>query len=328
MGIGDNLMFFRSLMNYKWKEEDLVWVIKPEFRDIIQFYFPNSKIIIFEFSNFKMAHLFSIRKIISELRNEKIKKAIILDYKTKPVLFFLCMLFCVGIKNIKYTPSEALRLLNKNLPDIKQYEKKHEVERYRDLLKYFFAATSNNEVNLFSVVQRGGKLTDVNDQIIIIAPGSARMAKRWSINKFIELAKRLIALGYEIVFVGGKNDNYLVQTINHNLRDDRIKNFIGELSFIETGEWVKRSKLVVSNDSALMHYADLIGKSVVAIFGITDPQRCGPYTQIHNCVVNNSYYPKYSYGPFPDNVSDKFINEITVDAIFYKCLKILSNGKN
>lgn len=328
MGIGDNLMFLRALSFFELKEDELFWVIKPEFMEILKLYFPKSKITTFEFNNTDLVSIFSTIKVIKRLRNEKIKNAIILDYKTKPVLFFLCVLFCVGIKNIKYTPSEALRSLNKNLPDIKQYEKKHEVERYRDLLKYFFAANSNNEVNLFSVEQKGGKFTDVDEQIIIIAPGSARKAKRWSINKFIELAKRLIALGYEIVFVGGKNDNYLVQTINHNLRDDRIKNFIGELSFIETGEWINRSKLVVSNDSALMHYADLIGKSVVAIFGITDPQRCGPYTQIHNCVVNNSYYPKYSYGPFPDNVSDKFINEITVDAIFYKCLKILSNGKN
>jgi ADP-heptose:LPS heptosyltransferase len=328
MGIGDNLMFLRSLLNFEWKQEELIWVIKPEFEGVLHHHFPNSKFFTFELSHFRLSDLLSTKSLAGKIKNENIDRTIILDYKTKPVVFFLVLLFILGIKNIKCTATDLLCYFNKNLFNIKDYSSKHEVERYMDLLSFFSPTINKANPNLINEGKKFNSTLMVENNIIVFAPGSVRKAKRWSINKFIELAQKFIGLGYVIVFVGGINDKYLIQPIKDSLPDDRIKNFIGKLSFIETGAWIKRSKLVVSNDSAIMHYADLIDKPVVAIFGITDPYRCGPFTQINNCIVYNSYYPKYSYGPFPDNVSDKFINEITVDTVFDKCIKILDNEKN
>jgi len=328
MGIGDNLMFLRALSYFEFKDKDFYWLVKPEIKELLNFYFPESKIITFGDIKISFSSIGYFVKIVKKLRKEIFKDVIILDYKSKPLLAFLFLLISSRISNIKFTPSEELSLFYKKNPTIKKYKTKHEVERYKDLLKPLYKYSSHNKINFFFDKHKSGLSEITNRRIILIAPGSYRKAKRWSVDNFIELSRRFLKSGYEIIFVGGKTDCFLIPIIENYFPNNNIKNFIGKLSLKETGDLIKESTLVVSNDSALMHYADLLMKPVISIFGITDPRRCGPFTQIENCIVNNSYYPKYSYGSFPDNISDKYINEITVDEVFEKFLEVLSYEKN
>ena len=52
-------------------------------------------------------------------------------------------------------------------------------------------------------------------------------------------------------------------------------------------EWLRRSELMVSNDTGPMHVAAALGTPVVALFGPTEPCRTGPYRQVDRVLQLN-----------------------------------------
>ena len=55
-----------------------------------------------------------------------------------------------------------------------------------------------------------------------------------------------------------------------------ISGLVGRLSLPEMVEWIRLSRLMVTNDTGPMHVAAALGTPVVALFGPTDPKRTGP----------------------------------------------------
>jgi ADP-heptose:LPS heptosyltransferase len=58
----------------------------------------------------------------------------------------------------------------------------------------------------------------------------------------------------------------------------------GKVSLPEMVEWIRLSKLMVTNDTGPMHIAAALGTPVVALFGPTEPRRTGPYRQLEHVV--------------------------------------------
>jgi len=281
-------------MDYQWDQEELVWVVKPEFADILHFHLPRCRICKLSLRGRRPNNLLSLKSIIHELRNENIQRTIILDYKTIPVLFYITLSLIIGIRYIDCDTFSVLKLFNKNFRLMDNYKLKHEVVRYRDLLSQSLPVWNGKTGIRFYFDESIDTFPETKKNIIVIAPGSARTAKRWSISKFMELSERFIKLGYSIIFVGGEDDKYLIPIIRDALPGEIIKILIGSISIVQAGEWIKKSRLLISNDSAMMHYADFLEKPVVAVFGITDPVRCGPFTQLDRCVTDSSFGEKYS----------------------------------
>jgi ADP-heptose:LPS heptosyltransferase len=53
-------------------------------------------------------------------------------------------------------------------------------------------------------------------------------------------------------------------------------------------EWIRLSRLVITNDTGPMHVAAAAGRPVIAIFGPTDPLNTGPYGQLHNVMQTDA----------------------------------------
>lgn len=160
---------------------------------------------------------------------------------------------------------------------IVKYEKIHEIERNLSLLKPFGIETSRKELpNLYpsddEKLYVDQLLSGVNSKIISIAPGSVWETKRWLKEKFAELAKLLSDDGFVIALVGGVEDFKLCEEIKTMSDAKNVINFCGKLSLLQTAELIRRSVLLVSNDSAPMHISVAMRTPVVAIFGSTVPE--------------------------------------------------------
>ncbi len=83
--------------------------------------------------------------------------------------------------------------------------------------------------------------------------------------KFCELVP------YPVVLLGGPED---MQEGNEIAENDRIKiyNSCGKFSLNESAELVKYAKVVVSNDTGLMHVATAFQKPVISLWGNTAPE--------------------------------------------------------
>jgi heptosyltransferase-2 len=110
--------------------------------------------------------------------------------------------------------------------------------------------------------------------VIFMAPGSTWNTKRWTARGYVELARMLLARGYEIELVGSKAERQLCNEIEFAVLDEAkpgslIANRAGATSLAELVERFRTGVALVSNDSGAMHAASAAGLPTVAIFGPT-----------------------------------------------------------
>ena len=116
---------------------------------------------------------------------------------------------------------------------------------------------------------------------IAFQPGARWANKRWPVDFYAEVARRLVAAdpALRIAVLGGREDQPLGRVIGQNL-GDRCLDLTGRTSLPEMVEWVRRCELMVTNDTGPMHVAAALGRPVVALFGPTEARRTGPYGQV------------------------------------------------
>lgn len=110
-----------------------------------------------------------------------------------------------------------------------------------------------------------------SDKVVAIAPGSAWFTKRFPQEKFLKLIQNLNKQ-IKITLIGGKNDILIGEYLKSNYNNSNLTNLIGELSILESAEAIRRSQILITNDSAPLHIGNAVETDVYAIFGSTIPQ--------------------------------------------------------
>lgn len=95
-------------------------------------------------------------------------------------------------------------------------------------------------------------------------------AKRWPAAYFAELARRLIASGYDVWLVGSGKDAEIGNEIA-SASGKACFNLCGKSTLAEAIDLLSFAALIVSNDSGLMHIAAALDKPLIAIYGSSSP---------------------------------------------------------
>jgi heptosyltransferase-2 len=104
---------------------------------------------------------------------------------------------------------------------------------------------------------------------IAIAPGARWPMKRWPVDGFVELARRLTrGHGYRLLLMGDREDRAAAAPIAEDVGDLCI-DITGRTSLMEGAGYLQHCAGFVGNDSGLTHLAEAIGVPVVALFGPT-----------------------------------------------------------
>ncbi len=103
---------------------------------------------------------------------------------------------------------------------------------------------------------------------IFLAPGAKYDTKRWPTKYFHNLAKFLNTKGFHIGVVGGPEDKNLSKEILKNING---ADYTG-LTPRKTVLLLRYGKVLITNDSAHQHFAQLAGIQTITIFGPTVPQ--------------------------------------------------------
>jgi len=106
-------------------------------------------------------------------------------------------------------------------------------------------------------------------------------AKRWSAERFAEVARSLAEHGCAVAVVGGSGDREAIDTVRAAapVLDLGGRTSVGVLAAVLEG-----CDVVVTNDTGPMHLAAAVGTRAVAIFGSTNPTWTGPYGVGHRVV--------------------------------------------
>jgi len=123
---------------------------------------------------------------------------------------------------------------------------------------------------------------------LLLQPGARWLNKRWPVEHFSELVRRLAGWRSDLRFavLGGAEDTLLGRTIAR-VDAQRCLDLTGRLSLPEMVEWIRAGTLLVTNDTGPMHVAVAVQTPVVALFGPTEPRRTGPYGQLDSALQTN-----------------------------------------
>jgi len=116
----------------------------------------------------------------------------------------------------------------------------------------------------------------ISGEFVAINPGSKSHIKRWSQEGFAAVADRMVSeCGMKVIFIGNNNDKDVVDAIIARMRS-ACHNFINKTNIRQLAALIKKSRLLITNDSAPLHIACAVGTKTLAIFGPTNPKRYGP----------------------------------------------------
>lgn len=112
---------------------------------------------------------------------------------------------------------------------------------------------------------------------ICVAPGSGSQPwKKWGLKKFALLTDKIMeTFPFEVIFLGSAREKSLIEGIISGMVNSPI-NAAGKTTIQEAAYILKRSLLLICNDSGLTHLSVAMGSLVVAIFGPTDYMRTAP----------------------------------------------------
>jgi heptosyltransferase II len=130
---------------------------------------------------------------------------------------------------------------------------------------------SNHDVQIVDAMLRDYGLNSYG-KMVAVAPGTVWNTKRWPAERFAALCEQVASDNIAVILVGGREDEALCNEIRDFAHVKNVFTVAGKLSLLQSGELIRRCKVLLSNDSAPMHIAVAMGTPVVAIFGATVPE--------------------------------------------------------
>ncbi len=121
------------------------------------------------------------------------------------------------------------------------------------------------------------RAAQVTPPIVALAPGSIWGSKRWP--HYAALARRLV-LRMDVILVGGPDDATLADAIVAAVPvppglpgegQRKVVNACGKLTLRQSAALIQKASVLVTNDSAPLHFAQAVGTPTVAVFGPTLP---------------------------------------------------------
>jgi heptosyltransferase-2 len=129
---------------------------------------------------------------------------------------------------------------------------------------------------------------DRSRPVAVFCPGAEYgPAKRWPAQHFAALARALAERNYTVWLIGSAKDAEAGEQISAQSAGACV-NLCGQTELGAAIDLISCARLVVSNDSGLMHVAAALGKPLVALYGSSSPEHTPPLSLSTGDVQNGS----------------------------------------
>ena len=147
----------------------------------------------------------------------------------------------------------------------------HIVDRYLETVSSFGVTNDGEGLDYFISKEEEVNLADIpashHAGFIAIVIGAAHNTKKYPVHKLRTVCEKL---DHPVILLGGKEDAENGQAIA--IADPvKVYNACGKFSLNESADIVRKAKLVVSNDTGLMHIAAAFNKPIISLWGNTVP---------------------------------------------------------
>lgn len=160
---------------------------------------------------------------------------------------------------------------------------------------------------------------EINGQIV------KAYAKNWPMSSWVALANKLTAQGFEVILIGGNDEQRFISEIKEKLNENVIDctgkyNIAGSISVISA------ANAVVGVDTGMIHCAAALNIPTLTLFGVTSPLQFLAYGDRSNYIfLNEECSPCYGSDVSVTCKNRKCMNNITVEMVFNEVNKLLSS---
>jgi lipopolysaccharide heptosyltransferase II len=161
-------------------------------------------------------------------------------------------------------------------------------------------------------------------------PGMELTAKRWPLERYREIVRRLVqTLGVQVLLIGGREDSTLNEKLLEGLDvpAGSVINLAGQTSFGQTAAQIEACVLFIGNDSSPMHLAVAVGTSVIAIFGPTRPY---PLSDPKHIAIwhHPTGQPCFFLGKMQSCANCTCMQAVTVDEVWNAVTRLIPHVQN
>ena len=177
----------------------------------------------------------------------------------------------LGIKSYPFNKLNIQKWIYTNLkwnlmPDL------HIVDRYMKTVESFGVINDEEGLDYFIPQKDEVKQKDIpvshHAGYIGLVIGAAHYTKKLPVDKLKELCTRI---DHPIILLGGKEDNEKGKQIA-TVDPVKVYNACGKFNLNESADLVKKSKLIITHDTGLMHIAAAFKKKIISVWGNTVPE--------------------------------------------------------
>lgn len=201
-----------------------------------------------------------------------------------------------------------------------------EIMRYLEVVSLVGAKTCeivpNLSVTKADLAESEAVVPDGDKLIAILHPGASDSRRRWPLEKFAAVGDALARAGAQVVVAGIESERDLVQGILNAMQENAL-NICGQLSIGGFAGLLKRSALLVANDSGPRHMAVAVGTPTVGIFWCGNVITFGPFTRTDHRVAIAWRIHCPVCGSMECNHRDSFVFEVPVEEVSEMALDLL-----
>jgi heptosyltransferase-1 len=171
------------------------------------------------------------------------------------------------------------------------YDHGHIIEQLLDVMRYLGCTVPaiefpfrdfSKETESMSV--KLGQM-GVQSPFVLLIPGTRGEAKKWPVEDWADLSKKLNQSGYDTIIAGAPSEINLGAAVKEKADSMRTFDLTGKTTLLELCALEKAASLHISCDTGPLHIANGLHTPIIALFGPTLPDRSGPYGNKNSQVI-------------------------------------------
>ena len=240
-------------------DAEIHFVIKKQYKEVVA-YNPHIKKVWLYHNN--------MGALVNDLRKEKFHYVIDLHHNLRTFRIknkLRVLSFSFNKLNIEKWLMVTLKI--NRLPE------KHIVERYIDTLQLFNVKDDGEGLDYYTSPEdeifSNETLSLISEQFVALCIGAQHYTKRMPAEMLVKLCNKI---SIPVIILGGKEDEATANMICSLSKNKNITTMAGILSINQSATVIKKSAVVITHDTGMMHIAAAYKKKILSIWGNTIPE--------------------------------------------------------
>jgi ADP-heptose:LPS heptosyltransferase len=200
---------------------------------------------------------------------------------------------------------------------------KHTVDRYFKSVQKLKVFNDNKGVDYLLSSKNNLKFNTEQDYICWCIGGTYEQ-KKLSYEQILNVVSKL---KISIVFLGGDKEKIISKKIINSTKSENIYDFCGNTSIEQSAYLIKNSKLVLTNDTGMMHIASAFYSPIISFWGCTKPSlgfaAYMPSHKLVNIITPLSKKPCSKHGEYCRIQHNGCIKAISSETIYEAILRLI-----